>query len=102
MNFPEELLYSTSHEWVKLYGDEATNRPGKDIELWAVWVTTLSDAKNEESVKSNPLMINAAGINERGEPVIDEKDAEKIETIEKKYGFLEKAKVVIVTQPTTQ
>jgi hypothetical protein len=88
--------------FVMLYGDEATNRPGKDVELWAVWVTTLSDAKNEESVKSNPLIINAAGINERGESVIDEKDAEKLESLEKKYGFLEKAKVVIVTQPTTQ
>lgn len=24
MNFPEDLLYSASHEWVKLNGDEAT------------------------------------------------------------------------------
>lgn len=24
MNFPEDLLYSTSHEWIKLNGDEAT------------------------------------------------------------------------------
>lgn len=24
MNFPEDLLYSASHEWVKLSGDEAT------------------------------------------------------------------------------
>jgi hypothetical protein len=87
--------------FVMLYGDEAMNRPGKDVELWAIWVTNLSDAMNEESVKSNPLIINAIGINERGEPVIDEKDVEKIESIEKKYGFLEKAKVVIVTQPTT-
>ncbi len=84
-----------------LYGDEAMNRPGKDVELWAIWVTTLSDANNEESVKPNPLIINAIGINERGESVIDEKDAEKIESLEKKYGFLEKAKVVIVTQPAS-
>ena len=79
-----------------LYGDETANRPGEAVEIWAAWTQTLNDAKAHNLVKENPLVVQAIGVSGSGDSVISAEAAEKIESLEKEYHFLQQGKVVIV------
>jgi len=91
-----KIYYSDGGAYKLLYGDESVNRPSAQVDIWVGWARTLSDAKNDSKVKDNPLFIQAIAVNEDGDPAISAEDAEKIESLEKEYHFLEQGKVVIV------
>jgi hypothetical protein len=93
--FPR-IYYRDGDNYKLLYGDETANRPGEMVELWAAWTQTLSDAKAHHLVKGTPLVVQAIGVSGTGDAAINVEDADKIESLEKKYHFLEHGKIVII------
>lgn len=69
---------------------------GETVELWSAWTQTLSDAKANRLVKGTPLVVQAIGVSGTGDAAISAEDADKIESLEKKYHFLEQGKIVII------
>ena len=94
-----KICYKEGESYKILYGDTELKRPNEQkLEWvgWAGWVSTMNDAKDNERVTRNPLVVKVIAVGENGEPAISSEDVRKIEAYEKDHKLLEQGKVVFI------